>query len=138
MAVPPDITQAIHARLRDLAGSAAAATDPRAFAAARLGALPVWLDAGGGYAIRPDGAVLCFLWDDLEARSPAPAKLEDDARRIRFAYYRASLTYPELAPLVASRPPDAPPCHFCEGTGQVRLPDGTVLDVVCHCGGQGW
>jgi hypothetical protein len=131
--VASGLSQAIEARLRAyLEATTPDPLDLRGYFA-RLGALPLWLDMGGGMAIRPDGVILSFAWDGDEE-----ARVEGDRRRMTFALYRGSLAYPELAPLVPARPEDARTCIYCLGAGEVRLPDGTLLEVTCACGGLGW
>jgi len=98
---------------------------------AKFGALPLTLDMGGCLAIRADGEIISFLWDE-----PHDVKIERDPRRRNIALYQGSLKYPELAPLVPSRPTDAKPCGNCAGIAAIRAQG--IDNVVCACGGLGW
>jgi hypothetical protein len=98
---------------------------------AKFGALPLVLDMGGAEALRPDGEVITFAWD--EPHEPAVVR---DRRLRNIALYRGSLKYPELAPLVPVRPTNAVACTHCEELAAIRR---EVRDIVCYaCGGLGW
>ncbi len=85
--------------------------------AAEAELLPVVLDVGGCYGLRPSGEVMSFLWDE-----PQLLRAEADARIRNLVYYQASLKYPALAPLVPCRPVDAVLCFYCGGSGQSGFP----------------
>src|SRR5262249_17155459 len=102
--------------------------------AGELRLLPVMLDSGGCFALRPDGHVLSLLWDE-----PHELRIEQDERVRNIALYQGSLKYPGLSHLVPTRPSGAIPCPACDGTGRVRgLPNGLAEKIVCSCGGLGW
>jgi hypothetical protein len=100
----------------------------------RMAALPLMLDMGGCYAIRADGELLEFDWDD-----PDPCRPVDDPRLINVALHQGSLRYRQLRSLEPSRPTDASDCPHCRGTGTLALNSQPGLeDLVCYCGGVGW
>ena len=102
--------------------------------AAQLSVLPVRLDMGGVMALRLDGEVVCFTWEE-----PDRLELESDVRIRNLVFFQAARKFPELKPLVPSRPADARECETCRGTGTVTgLTDELATAVVCFCGGLGW
>jgi hypothetical protein len=102
--------------------------------AAQIRLLPVVLDMGGCFGLRPSGEVASFAWDE-----PRQARVENDERIRNMVYHRAALKYPALAPLVPRRPPDAMVCSHCGGSGRCSgLPDRLAESVTCYCGGLGW
>ncbi len=127
----PDLAERIRQRLAEyLADSAADPLDLRSVVA-KVGALPLTLDMGGCLAIRADGEIISFRWDE-----PHDVKIERDVRWRNSALYQGSLKYPELAPLVPSRPTDATPCGDCAGIAATRAQG--IKNIVCYCGGLGW
>ncbi|WP_165227052.1 hypothetical protein [Aquisphaera insulae] len=102
--------------------------------AAELRLLPVWLDMGGCYGIRPCGAVASFAWDEEHE-----ARTETDERIRNMVYHRAGLKFPALAVLSPRRPADAIVCESCGGTGRcLGLSADLAARIVCYCGGLGW
>jgi hypothetical protein len=104
--------------------------------AAQLDALPVLMDMGGCIAIRPDGELIGFLWDE-----PEQARPERDPHFRFLALYEASQRYPELMELAPSRTAEDRDCEACGGTGEVSLPEelrGKITNIRCYCGGAGW
>jgi hypothetical protein len=101
--------------------------------AAEVQLLPVVLDMGGCFGLRPSGEVASFTWDE-----PHLLRAETDVRIRNMTYYQASLKYPALAPMVPCRPADVVVCSNCGGTGRWGI--GTELEnrVICKCGGLGW
>jgi hypothetical protein len=84
----PELAERIRQRLAEyLAGSAPDPLDLRSVVA-KFGALPLTLDMGGCLAIRADGEIISFLWDE-----PHDAKIERDARWRNIALYQGSLKY---------------------------------------------
>jgi hypothetical protein len=60
--------------------------------AKKLQVLPVYLDMGGCFGVRPNSEVVSFTWD--EPRCLCPVNVE----RVRnMVFFRASRKYPELA-----------------------------------------
>jgi len=102
--------------------------------AAQLNILPVVLNMGGVIAIRADGEIFSFTWDE-----PYRLQSERDVRIRNLVFFQAARKFPELQPLVPSRPVGARDCESCNGTGTVvGLRDELANDVVCYCGGLGW
>jgi hypothetical protein len=98
--------------------------------AAEIEALPLVLDMGGCFAIRPNGDVVSFAWD-----TPSDVRIEEDPRIRNMAIFQGSEKYPTLQPLIPLRPADAPECPQCRGTG--KLPEA-IPNLICYCGGLGW
>jgi hypothetical protein len=102
--------------------------------AAELGLLPVLLDMGGCMGLRPSGEVVSFPWDD-----PRQVKVESDERVRNIVLFRSGLKYPPLMALKPQRPPEAPTCSHCSGSGKASGMPGRLADsIVCYCGGLGW
>ena len=104
--------------------------------AAELNALPMFLDFGGCYAIRVDGEIVSFMWDE-----PYSLKPENDPRIRNLVLFQGARKYPELDELVPKRPPEAEDCSHCSGTGIEPMNGGLGFDedmIVCYCGGLGW
>jgi hypothetical protein len=97
---------------------------------AKFGALPWVGDMGGPFAVRPDGEVILYAWDE-----PHEPTVVRDPRLRNAALYRGSLKYPELAALVPVRPADAISCPHCEGIAAIQR---QVTNIACYCGGLGW
>jgi hypothetical protein len=94
----PDLQSAVEDRLREFLLDAA--PDPLGLRSVveRFGALPLTLDVGGCCALRFDGEIVSFAWDEPHGLAPV-----DDHRLGNAALYQGSLKYPELAPLVPAR-----------------------------------
>jgi hypothetical protein len=104
--------------------------------ASELSVLPMMLDMGGCYAIRPDGEIISFSWDE-----PFKLDIEKDARIQRLVLASGVKKYPELKNLLPTRPDEAIECSSCNGTGVDRFVAEHGLDpetIVCFCGGLGW
>lgn len=139
MAVELEISQYIEDRLQEFINSKDEdKLDVRSIAA-MLNALPLYLDMGGGYAIRPDCEIVVFAWDDEEN-----FQIERDALNRNIALNQGSKKFPELKRLIAPRSADDPDCSGCNGTGISLIYSqlGMNLDererLVCYCGGLGW
>jgi len=101
-----------------------------------LDALPLYTDWGGGVAIRPDGELIGFLWDE-----PQSIKVETDPHLRFLALVTGSERYPELALLSPQRTSNNRDCPLCKGTGEVDGLKEHGIDtkvVRCYCGGVGW
>jgi len=97
-------------------------------------ALPLWLAVGGCYAIRADGELVEFGWD-----GPSGFVALDDPRLVNLALHQGSLKFPQLAPLVPTRPEAATTCGHCSGEGKLAVTTDPGLEqIVCYCGGLGW
>ena len=104
--------------------------------AAELNALPMFLDFGGCYAIRVDGEIVSFVWDE-----PYSLKPENDPRIRNLVLFQGARKYPELDELVPKRPPEAEDCSHCGGTGIEPMNEKLGFDeemIICYCGGLGW
>jgi hypothetical protein len=104
--------------------------------AAELNALPMALDFGGCYALRPNGEIFSFAWDE-----PYDLRIEDDPRICNLVLFQGAKKYPELNELVPSRPLDAIDCSFCNGTGVEPMNEKlgfTEERITYYCGGLGW
>jgi hypothetical protein len=102
--------------------------------AGELNLLPMSLDFGGCYGIRPNGDIFSFTWDE-----PYDLRPENDTRICNSVLFQGSKKYPELAALAPSRPPSAVVCNHCDGTGIDPYAIKLNTDaIVCYCGGLGW
>jgi hypothetical protein len=102
--------------------------------ARRLGVLPVMLDMGGCYAIRPTGEVVSWIWDEKDTLS-----IENSDLIRNVAFFQGGAKYPPLRPFLPARPLDAKRCTGCDGTGRLTgLPEPFPGQIVCQCGGAGW
>jgi hypothetical protein len=100
-----------------------------------LEALPLFEDWGGGVAMRSDGELIGFLWDE-----PHSIKVETDPHLRFLALVIGSERYPELASFSPTRSQDDRDCPVCGGTGRVRGIEayGIETTIRCYCGGAGW
>jgi hypothetical protein len=101
-----------------------------------MDALPLWCDWNGGVAIRPDGELIGFWWDE-----PQSAKVETNPHFRFLACVNGAERYPELASLLPTRTVHDRDCNACNGTGVVSglAEHGIDPNVVqCYCGGAGW
>lgn len=102
--------------------------------ALEIEALPMLMDAGGVFALKPDGEIIAILWD-----KPQDLRVENDERVRNVVLFQGSKKYPELASLVPSRSSHARLCTACNGTGIAPVPPGVSSEhFVCYCGGLGW
>ncbi len=133
MVLSADLAAAVKHRLDTFLTDAV--TDPLNLRAvvAKFGALPLVTDMGGCIALRPDGAIVTFAWDE-----PHAFEVVVDDRLRNVALYQGSLKYPEITALVPSRPADAIDCPHCGGAGTPLLAGNTIPNVICFCGGLGW
>ena len=132
MAVPEEIKKKISERLE--AFIASTPDEELRSIAASINALPLALDSGGGYAIRPDGEMVCFLWDKKNEY-----EIEESRRIQNMALFQGSKKYPELRALIPARSLDDIDCTYCKGTGIVAEAIELRIDnLVCYCGGLGW
>ena len=101
-----------------------------------LDALPLYADWGGGVAMRPDGELIGFLWDE-----PQSIKVETDPHLRFLALVTGSERYPELASLSPQRTSNDRDCPLCNGAGEVAGLKEHRIDtkvIRCYCGGTGW
>lgn len=134
MDVAPALSEKIRRRIEEFILDPSPVPDGLRETSASLGALPIYWDMGGCYAVRPGGEIVSFLWDE-----PDEVRIEDDVRVRNLALFRGSKKCPELELLIV-KPAGASVCPHCDGTG--REPVAVKLDledaIVCYCGGLGW
>lgn len=100
----------------------------------QLNALPLMLDMGGAFAIRPDGQIISFVWDKEE-----DFEVENDRRICNIELFAGSKKYPEVRQLIPPKSQDDVECPDCNGTGTHPISIGLGVDnIVCYCGGLGW
>ena len=102
----------------------------------RLNGLPLYADMGGGVAIRADGELIGFVWDEPQSIQP-----ETDPHLIFLALVTGSERYPELASLFPKRTSNDRDCPSCGGTGRLLDLEAHGIDtkhIRCYCGGTGW
>lgn len=92
-------------------------------------ALPLDMDSGGFHALRMDGSVVVFFWDEADIK-----RVESDPRQRYVALFQGAKKYPELRLLIPPRPTAAQTCSHCKGAG--TIPEMPTL--ICYCGGLGW
>jgi hypothetical protein len=101
---------------------------------ADLCTLPLLLDMGGCYGIRPNGDIICFSYDN-----EFESYIETDQRIHNIALYQGIIKYPELKELLPVRPPNAKQCEYCKGSGLSEPKNDPVYkSIICYCGGLGW
>jgi len=136
MSLAPELSAEIEARIAAIIKEPPSRQTESAQVVAQLHFLPLFLDWGGCWGIRPDGEIIALLWD-----APEDWHVEREAWKRNFAIYQGSKKYPELAPLVPSRPLNARTCPGCKGTGRCDFRRGyehLSETIVCGCGGLGW
>jgi hypothetical protein len=130
---PQEISKIIEQRIREVISDNSDNTpgmvDPRKYAK-ELNILPVILDMGGLFGLRPNGEVVSVVWDDLSS-----LKVERDERICNIVLFSASQKFVGLESLLPTRSDKAITCTHCNGTGQLQPPYDFV---VCYCGGLGW
>lgn len=93
-------------------------------------ALPLYLDIGGCYSVRPSGEIISFEWDTEDE-----VQVETRPLIRNLALCQGSKKYPELREFIPSKPVDAVECPQCRGKGELPAP---LNRVICSCGGVGW
>ena len=113
-----------------------AGTDPDITRSARFhNALPLWLDTGGCVALRPNGELISWAWDEPEKLLELDVAGERDRRMVHVARAQGAQRYPQIAGLAPVRDEHSQVCPSCHGSGKMpNVPDG----FVCECGGVGW
>jgi hypothetical protein len=94
-------------------------------------ALPLLLDMGGCFALRPSGEMIVIAWE-----APHDTRPLTNPRDCHYARAVGSKKYPEIAGLAPVRTSQSVTCSMCNGTGIIR-PDLNGV-IVCSCGGLGW
>lgn len=98
-------------------------------AVSTYGFLPLYVGWSRVLGITPGGEIV--EWDPEGAREGIQAASNPYLRRVALA--QGAIKYPELAPLLPTRPSEALTCKQCGGSG--ALAD---TRLVCECGGLGW
>ena len=135
MKVSPELYKKIEAVLRGFVINFGEPLELRKIAG-DLSVLPLFLDMGGCYCIRPNGEIVSFLWD-----KPDKLDVETNTRIQNIVLFQGAKKYPELKELLPVRLPDAIECPHCKGTGTLQglAEHGVTLkNIVCYCGGIGW
>jgi hypothetical protein len=102
----------------------------------QVNGLPLYADMGGGVAVRPDGELVGFVWDEPHSIQP-----ETDPHLRFLALVTGSERYPELASLSPKRTSADRDCPSCGGTGRLLDLEAHGVDTThirCYCGGTGW
>jgi uncharacterized protein (TIGR02996 family) len=99
--------------------------------AEEYGALPVLFDLGGFAAIRMDGEVVGFAWEELGS----PPRAEPHPALRHAALLHGAARFPELHLLIPPRPADGRDCPSCGGRASSRP---WRPGPGCFCGGLGW
>jgi hypothetical protein len=132
MQISLELSEQIKQRLTDFVDESG--PDDLRRIASELNALPLRLDMGGVYAIRPDGQIISVCWDKEE-----DYQVENDRRICNIALFAGSKKYPELKQLIPLRSQDDVECPHCNGTGTLAINAELGVDnIVCYCGGLGW
>jgi hypothetical protein len=112
-------------------------TDPKNANAAALvrdvHALPLVLDMGGFYGIKPSGELIEVAWDEAQS-----LKEITDHRVANMALHHGARAFPQLAALEPQKNESAVTCSSCNGTGLANVPEHLQEHVLCWCGGLGW
>lgn len=127
------VAKAVEDRIRAFLSSEAHDPLDLRVVVAKFGVLPLIMDMGGCFALRANGEVVSFAWDE-----PHQLAVVSDERLRNVALCQGSLKYPELAAAVPRRTPDSIDCPSCGGTGTLPIAGKNVANVVCFCGGLGW
>ena len=109
------IIKAIHDYIEDTKAGQYEMAPTMAAVVEAIGALPLWCGWSGGVALRPDGELIGFLWDD-----PQSAKVETDPDFRFLACVACAEKYPELSGLLPPRTVDDRGYPTCKGSGKVR------------------
>ncbi len=134
MELPLELKRQIEARLKEFLGSTDSVKLNLLSAAAELNALPLMLDMGGCFAIRMDGEIVSFAWDEEQDHV-----VERDRRLCNIALFEGSKKYPELLQLMTPRNSSDKDCPYCNGTGIAPMSEALKMDNIrCYCGGLGW
>jgi hypothetical protein len=132
LAAQPGVPELV-ARLRQQWLATASPQDIRRPYVERLNVLPLASDMGGFHGVTTAGQLLEFQWDAEE-----DGKVVADERAAHSAWFQAAKKYPEFRVFLPKRPPAAPACDSCGGTGTPHVPEHLRDVIVCYCGGAGW
>jgi hypothetical protein len=136
-----DLAGFVHARLAE---QASATRNPLGICdAAMRHSLALLLDTwGASWELDRAGPVWRIQWGH-EIGDPCSVSVESEFLYRTMALHQGSLLYPELGPLVPTRPADACDCPGCDGQGVspewVEYQRLTGREPpLCYCGGLGW
>src|SRR5207253_9912708 len=96
----------------------------------RFGVLPLYHGWTESLGIRPDGALI--RWS-TEGEYEGIREV-DEPIWLRIALVEGAKRYPILQRHIPARPPSAPTCPTCHGTGSIQQ----FPTMICQCGGVGW
>jgi hypothetical protein len=134
MNITPELAVKISERIRNYVSLPSHGLEEAISVALSIEALPLYLDVGGVFAVKPTGEIVVISSDE-----PHTLRIEDDPRICNIVFFQGSKKYPELSELVLSKPINAQLCPYCKGTGIAPTPPGVSGDqFVCYCGGLGW
>lgn len=88
-------------------------------------ALPLYRDLTGCILLTPSGDFLFLNWETGEVESV------QDPKWRTVALVEGSKQFPELQELFPTRPPNAPTCTKCGGSGRLRLGKQELLCATC-------
>ena len=133
MAISSDLAARIAQRIQHYVSPSEHSKEAAAVALS-MRALPLYLEAGGIFAITLTGEIIIIPTDE-----PHNIRTEPEERIRNIVLFQGSKTYPELSDLAPSKPVSAQVCPACNGSGNAPTPDGVPSDnFVCYCGGLGW
>ena len=134
MAISKYLSMQISERIRQVSLSLDENTEAAIKFLLDTGALPLYFDIGGVYALKPSGEILVSSWADESVVTD-----ENDQRIKNIVLFQGSKKYPEILELIDDNPNITVPCPHCNGTGIVPLsPEVKGENFVCYCGGLGW
>jgi hypothetical protein len=132
--IRPELKQQIETRIKEFLNSTEPDQLDLRHIAAKLNVLPLLLDMGGCFAIRPEGEIISFAWEEEE-----DFRVEKDQRIQNTSLYQGSKKYPELTELIPLRSSEDKECPHCKGTGTLAInAELRVENILCYCGGLGW
>ena len=137
MIISTNIAAKISERVKDYIIPSDGNTREAIEAALKRGALPLYLEMGGIFALQPDGEIISISWEE-----PDNPRIEHNQRIRNTVLFQGSMKYPELSSLIPPKPDDAKVCSYCNGTGEASialdLPNEARKHITCYCGGLGW
>lgn len=137
MIIAPNLAAKISERVKDYVLPSDGDTEEAIKAALKIGALPLYLEMGGVFALQLNGEIISIPWGE-----PENLRVEHDQRIRNMVLFQGSMKYPELSGLISPKPDDAKVCPYCNGIGEATialdLADEARKHITCYCGGLGW
>ncbi|MGH9849002.1 MAG: hypothetical protein ACREBD_04015 [Blastocatellia bacterium] len=137
MIIAPNLAAKISEWVKDYVLPSGGDTEEAIKVALKRGALPLYLEMGGVFALQLSGEIISIPWSE-----PENPRVECDQRIRNMVLFQGSMKYPELNSLIPVKQDDAKVCPYCNGTGDAPIPFGASNEarkhVVCYCGGLGW